>query len=102
MEGRCMSLSARVISAMDTCAPSIVPVSMVPGYSGPSSYLLMTKYNNYAGLGGDGINKLAILDPLATMSDPVSGRTTMKEVLTIAGVTPDSEYVGSYPQAVRE
>src|SRR5262249_31543773 len=28
---------------------SVVPASAVPSYSGPSSYLLMTKYNNYFG-----------------------------------------------------
>ncbi|HSV13604.1 MAG TPA: hypothetical protein VLI90_05050 [Tepidisphaeraceae bacterium] len=80
---------------------SIVPASMVPGYAGPSSYLLMTKYNNYAGLGGDGVNKLAILDPNATETDPVTGATVMKEVLSIAGVTPDGEFP-SKPGAVRE
>src|SRR5262249_37278931 len=50
--------------------PSVVPVSMVPSYVGPSSYLIMSKYNNYAGTGGDGINKLAILDPNSTEIDP--------------------------------
>src|SRR4029077_6299629 len=45
---------------------SIVPVSMIPSYSGASSYLVMTKYNNYANIGGDGMNKIAILDPNAT------------------------------------
>jgi hypothetical protein len=63
--------------------PSIVPVSMVPSYQGRSSYLLMTKYNNYAEQGGDGVNKLAILDP--------DGVTVMSEVLTVAGPTPDGE-----------
>src|SRR5262249_31993083 len=38
---------------------SIIPRSMVPAYQGPSSYLVMTKYNNYAGAGGDGINRIA-------------------------------------------
>lgn len=80
---------------------SVVPASMVPSYSGTSSYLLLTKYNNYVQGGGDGIHKLAILDPQATMTYTVSGRnvTVMKEVLTIAGVTPDPEFGGS---AVRE
>ena len=49
----------------------------------------MTKYNNYAGVGsGDGVNRLAILDPHASQSRPDLGRcTVMKEVLTIAGPT---------------
>src|SRR6185369_13355183 len=34
--------------------------SAVPQYTGASSYLLMTKYNNYAGIGtGNGENKVA-------------------------------------------
>lgn len=77
---------------------SVVPASMVPSYAGTSSYLLMTKYNNYVGIGtGNGDNKLAILDPNATMIDPITGATVMKEILTISGVTPD----GPAP-AVRE
>jgi hypothetical protein len=49
---------------------------MVPGYAGTSTYLLMTKYNNYAGINsGNGQNKIAILDPNATMTDPVTGAT---------------------------
>jgi glucose/arabinose dehydrogenase len=80
---------------------SVVPASMVPGYHGTSSYLLMTKYNNYAGGAGDGVNKIAILDPQGTMSYSAGGQnvTVMSEVLTIAGVTPDPEFGGS---AVRE
>jgi hypothetical protein len=80
---------------------SIVPASMVHSYHGSSSYLLMTKYNNYAGLGGTGVNMLAILDPNDTETDPVTDATVMKEVLTIAGVTPDSEFPLK-PGAVRE
>jgi len=68
--------------------PSIVPAAMVPSYAGTSSYLLMTKYNNYRGIGtGNGVNQLAVIDPRATQIDPISGRTIMKEVLTIAGAT---------------
>ena len=68
--------------------PSIVPAAMVPSYAGTSSYLLMTKYNNYRGVGsGDGVNQLAVIDPNATQIDPISGRTIMKEILTIAGPT---------------
>jgi len=69
--------------------PSTVPRAMVPSYAGSSSYLLLTKYNNYLGVGtGDGQNKLAILDPNATEIDPITGATVMKEVLTVLGPTP--------------
>jgi hypothetical protein len=81
---------------------SIVPASMVPSYHGSSTYLLMTKYNNYAGAGGDGVNKLAILDPNAMVDDPVTGACVMQEVMTIAGPTPDPEFISSHPNAVRE
>lgn len=81
---------------------SIVPASMVPSYNGTSSYLLMTKYNNYAGAGGDGHNRVAILDPNATEHDPVLPSTlVMKEVLTALGITPDPEFP-QVPGAVRE
>jgi hypothetical protein len=82
--------------------PSLVPSSMVPSYQGTSSYLLMVKYNYYAGAGGDGVNKLAILDPNASQIDPHTGVTVMNEVLTIAGVTPDSTYIDTNPNAVKE
>ena len=83
---------------------SVVPASMVPSYHGSSTYLLMTKYNNYAdpGLGGDGVNKIAILDPNATMTDPITGAKVMNEMLTIAGVTPDPQFFPADPNAVRE
>jgi hypothetical protein len=74
---------------------SILPASMVPSYTGSSTYLLMTKYNNYAGIGtGNGKNKIAILDPNATEIDPVTGVKVMKEVLTILGPTPDPSHAG--------
>jgi hypothetical protein len=75
---------------------SIVPASMVPSYQGSSSYLLMTKYNNYAdaGIGGNGSNKVAVLDPNATEIDPVTGATVMNEVLTILGPTPNPPLPG--------
>jgi hypothetical protein len=85
--------------------PSIVPASMVPSYQGSSPYLLMTKYNNYAdpGLGGDGVNKIAVLDPQNSETDPVSGTNVMNEVLTIAGPTPDPDNrTAQHPNAVRE
>jgi hypothetical protein len=81
---------------------SIVPASMVTHYTGSSSYLLMTKYNNYADIGtGDGHNKIAILDPNATEVDPVTGATVMQEVMTILGQTPDPDNSDD-PGAVRE
>ena len=84
--------------------PSVVPASLVPSYQGSSSYLLMAKYNNYASgeTGGDGVNRIAILDPFVGMTDPISGATVMKEILTIAGPTPDAEHTNSFPNAVRE
>jgi len=81
---------------------SIVPAAMVPSYHGGSSYLLMTKYNNYVETGGDGVNRIAILDPNATETDPITGATVMNEVLKIAGPTPDAEFTNSYPNAVHE
>ncbi len=86
---------------------SVVSASLVPSYHGGSPYLLMTKYNNYAGAGtgsnvGNGVNKIAILDPQNSETDPVSGATVMNEVLTIAGPTPDSAHTNTYPNAVRE
>ena len=69
---------------------SVVPVSMVPSYGGTSSYLLMTKYNNYADSGGDGQSRLAVLDPKASQVDPISGLRVMLEVLTILGPTFES------------
>lgn len=82
---------------------SVVPASMVPSYHGNSSYLLMTKYNNYAGVGGgNGVNKIAILDPQNSMTDPIASNSVMSEVITIAGPTPDSTKTNSFPGAVRE
>lgn len=81
--------------------PSIIPRSMVPSYKGPSSYLMLSKYNNYAGVGGDGKNKIALLDPQVGFSEPISGITTMDEVATIVGPTPDDEFP-NVPGAVRE
>ena len=80
---------------------SIVPRDMVPSYQGISSYLVMTKYNNYADVGGDGHNALAILDPTQPERDPVTGSPVMKEVLTVLGVTPDPSFPNQ-PGAVRE
>jgi hypothetical protein len=70
---------------------SVVPASAVPSYKGASKYLLMTKYNNYVGIGtGNGHNEIAILDPHAIQFDEYSPAKVrvMREVLTIAGPTP--------------
>ena len=70
---------------------SIVPAAMVPSYAGGSAYLLMTKYNNYEGIGsGNGANRLAVVDPRATQVDAISGLAIMKEVLTVLGPTFES------------
>ncbi|WLI88983.1 hypothetical protein Q4S45_20110 [Massilia sp. R2A-15] len=71
--------------------PSLVPASLVPGDSGGSAYLLMTKYNNYARSGtGEGQNRVAVLDPNVMMADRVTASVpVMKEVLSILGPTRD-------------
>jgi hypothetical protein len=79
---------------------SIAPATAVPSYAGASSYLVMTKYNNYAGAGGNGVNKVAVLDPNASSVDPITGATVMSEVLTVVGPTPDP--IPGHPNAVRE
>jgi autotransporter-associated beta strand protein len=91
---------------------SIVPASAVPSYHGTSSFLIFSKYNNYVAAevgstGGDGVNKVAILDPYASEPDPNNdgdpNLLVMREVLTIVGPSPDTEFTGSgYPNAVRE
>jgi hypothetical protein len=82
---------------------SIVDASLVASYHGKSKYLLMTKYNNYAGINtGDGLNRIAILDPNVTENDPVIPTTkVMREVITKLGVTPDRSFP-SFPGAVWE
>ena len=87
----------------------VVPVSMVPSYTGTSTYLLFTKYNNYANAGNDsadGVNRIALLDPNATQVDAhasSNGMLIMREVLTVIGPTADKENrSASLPNAVRE
>lgn len=70
----------------DTC--SIVPKSMVPSYQGSSAYLVFTKYNDYIGF-GDGMNKIAVLDPNDVQFDTIDQTNTMKEVLVKVGPTPE-------------
>jgi len=95
---------------------SIIPTSMVPSYTGTSSYLILSKYNNYANAevgepyGGNGVDQIAILDPYATQPDPnydpqPNGQVmpVMKEIMTYASPSPDLNNVnGGDPNAVRE
>jgi hypothetical protein len=64
----------------------------VPSYTGTSTYLLAQKYNNYIGVGsGDGLNRLAVLDPKASQTDTITPAVqVMREVLTILGPTLDA------------
>ena len=64
---------------------SVLPASAVPGYHGTSPYLLVSKYNNYLGVGphGDGHNEVAVLDPRASQKDPYASVQIMKAVKTI-------------------
>jgi len=73
-------------------SPSVIPASMVPSYTGTSTYLLAQKYNNYAGVGtGVGLNQLAVLDPGASQVDAITPTVqVMREVLTILGPTLDA------------
>lgn len=93
--------------------PSVVPAQCVPAYHGNSTYLILTKYNNYAGYGplGDGVNKVAILDPNAAMPDPINGANpmtgqpvnAMAQVISVTGITPDPVAVAEgYAKAVHE
>ncbi len=92
---------------------SIIPASMVPSYTGSSSYLILAKYNNYANAevgepyGGSGVNKIAILDPYASQLDPNydpnPNLQVMKEIMTLASPSPDLDnQAAGDPDAVRE
>ncbi|MEK6337042.1 MAG: Ig-like domain-containing protein [Acidobacteriota bacterium] len=84
----------------------VVPASMVPGYTGSSTYLLFCKYNDYAFADGNGINRVALLDPNDTEIEPhtsSAGLTVMREVLTVIGPTQDPGPVhNTFPYAVKE
>ena len=93
--------------------PSIVPTSMVPSYTGTSSYLILSKYNNYANTevgqpyGGNGVNQIAILDPYASQLDPNYDANpnlqVMKQVMAMTSVSPDiPNATAGDPNAVRE
>lgn len=90
--------------------PSVVPRALVPSYTGKASYLILTKYNDYAintpgSANGVGVNKVAILDPTSNSIniDWQSGIPVMNEVLSVIGPTPDEYERGKgYSTAVCE
>jgi hypothetical protein len=77
-------------------SPTVIPASMVPSYTGTSTYLLAQKYNNYRGVGsGDGMNRMAVLDPKAAQADPVVPAVqVMREVMTMLSPTQDGNTTG--------
>lgn len=78
-------------------SPSVIPATMVPSYTGVSTYLLVQKYNNYAGVGtGDGLNRIAVLDPRTSQADTIlPAIQVMREVITIVGPTRDGTTANS-------
>jgi len=84
---------------------AIVPSTMVPSYGGTSPYLIFAKYNNYAGSDGDGINRIALLDPESVQVDPhtsANNLVEMREIMTVIGPTPEAARTAAFPNAVRE
>jgi hypothetical protein len=70
-------------------------------YRTTSSYLVMTKYNNYADFSGDGHNLVALVDPNKTMVNADNGLTVMNVAASQIGQTPDPDFPNK-PGAVRE
>ncbi len=51
---------------------STLPAASIPSYKGRSPYLLISKANNYRGIGtGDGQNRMTVLDPHVSAPDPI-------------------------------
>ncbi|PWU11113.1 MAG: hypothetical protein C5B50_24000 [Verrucomicrobia bacterium] len=69
----------------------IVPTNIVNGYRGPSSYLLVSKYNDYS----TSFYRAAILDPNA--AQPSLGINFMREVLTVTGPFTNKEWCINTP-----
>jgi hypothetical protein len=68
-----------------------VPTSIVKGYRGPSSYLLVSKYNNYS----TGDYRVALLDPNARSLQ--YGTNVMREVAVMRGPTTGREWCINTP-----
>lgn len=84
--------------------PGLIDAALVPEYTGPSSYLLFAKYNNYSFSDGNGVNRVAVLDPNTTQTDyhtTALGLVQMREVFTAIGPVRDAT-IPSNPIAVRE
>jgi hypothetical protein len=71
--------------------PAIVPAYIVKDYRGPSSYLLLSKYNDY----NHGVYRVALLDP----NVPESGfaAKVMREVATMQGPISGKEFCLNTP-----
>lgn len=83
--------------------PTVVPASLVPSYTGTSTYLLGTKFNSYANVeGGTGLHRLVLLDPDASEVDPRSSAAVMKVVMFQYAPTPDPAVQAQFPDARKE
>jgi hypothetical protein len=82
--------------------PTIVKTSLLGAYKGISSYVLMTKANDYVDAGGDGRNRLVLLDPNRVVSEAENGTLIMATVSEILAPTPNGGLRATYPSAVTD